>query len=164
MTRPLGRACGVGAELRSAGSWCSRCDNATAAVSDTACSFDGALKTAVCPTSCSLDIHELQSVDTPLQLRKRPFPTSECAFDARCAVQVGANVHQTSGLQERSGLRTARQEKKAGGASPHCPFRHVGRCRPTPASVWFFAALDVNKPIHCWVDRNRSSDDIPRKL
>jgi hypothetical protein len=29
---------------------------------------------AVCPTSCSLETHELQSVDTPLQLRQRPFP------------------------------------------------------------------------------------------
>ncbi len=51
-------SCGA-AELRSARSRCSRCDNVTAAVSDTSCSFDGALKTAVGPTACRKNDREL---------------------------------------------------------------------------------------------------------
>ncbi len=65
MTRPLGRACGVGAELRSARSRCSRCDNVTAAVSDTSFSFDGALKTAVGPTSATYSEWKLNEVEPP---------------------------------------------------------------------------------------------------
>jgi hypothetical protein len=34
----------------------------------------------VCPTSVSLEIHELQSVDTPPAIAEGSFPADECAI------------------------------------------------------------------------------------
>ncbi len=110
-------SCGA-AELRSARSRCSRCDNVTAAVSDTSCSFDGALKTAVGPTSYSLGTHELAEVGHTAVFNA---PSKLQAVSETAAVALSQRLHHD--LADRSSAPTPHARPRgacheSGGANP----------------------------------------------